>query len=745
MKKTLFLFLLLLLTLTTHAQSWQWAKRGGSTSSSANNDIETVVEMTADREGNTYVIGRTNKYGADVDGHSLGTLFGDGCMVVASFDCNGGYRWAKPIGAISSWQPKAIAVDTLGGVYFSGTFISVSANSTGLFSIGSDTTFSTTWKSVVLIKLDTAGNYQWARLPQSDTVTQYSYNRTGNVSIDVEPNGTVHMLNQLGPGAYANGGAVITSQDLYIMKYDRQGQFLTNFKPQLSSIGYAGGYGIRMAYNYQLGRYYFTGMDSAGKVSFNGTPNRAAFYIASYTSTGTLQWVKQNALPFTLINKADYDSSGNLYLSGTTYPGDTFQNYVFTNPLTTTPHGFPFAMKLDENGAIQWVKKGQVINAGIGSAGSVYSKGVVAVCGAYPGYLAFDNFKVDVPMNTLSDGYLVRLDAATGAALGLDSAKSAFGYADDINNVAADAKSNFYVGGNMGDQLSFGSYSVTSIGWTSNWFVAKYGSPNCGCISTPLPPTFTAAVPLSGGPASFSFTSSTAGIDSVVWLFGDGQRQVVTSNFTAPVSHSYAAANSYAVCVLIFTPCGSSHKCQWVHCGCAMPPPPPTFTATAPLSGGPASFSFTSSTAGIDSLVWLFGDGQRQVVIANFTAPVSHSYAAADSYNVCVEIFTPCGSNHACRWLQIAMSVEDALVQKSVLSLAPNPATQTVQIGYRALTNSSLEIYDVLGRQIASKALPASTDSWNVDVSAYEPGIYQVVLRSSDGKAVLHKALSVQR
>lgn len=636
-------------------QNWQWAKRGGSPGNwPGNNDPEQIMEMTCDRVGNTYVIGRTNKFNANVDGNNLGTLFGDGCMVVASFDCNGAYRWAKPIGAIVSLREPKIGIDTLGGVYISGMFSSVSPNNTGLFSIGTDTTFGSTWKSVVLIKLDTGGRYQWARLPQPDTLAAYSY-FTRTIDIDVEPNGTVHMFNMLAPGAYVGGAAVVTTQDLYIFRYNQQGQFLSNLKPQLSSIGRFGGTTMGMAYDTRHSRYYFSGVeDSANKISFNGTPNRNAFYIASYTATGNLQWVKQNVLAYTQISKPSYDSTGNLYLSGTTYPGDTFQAHVFTSPLTTIPYGFPFLMKLGTNGNLLWAKSGQVLNAALGSYGSSYVNGVVAVVGAYSGYLAFDSFKVDVPMNNSSDCYLARFNATTGAVIGLDTAKSAFGYADGISHVCNDAKGNFYVGGSMEATLNFGPHSVTNIGGSSDWFVAKFGIANCNCDVLP----------------SATFTRTRSG-------------RTVTVRYTGPVQ-------------------------------------------------------------GLDSLVWTWGDGQRQVITTSFVNTVSYAYPTSVSGNpqICLIAYNTCGQDTQCVHSTLAVeNIEDGEIP---LTLAPNPATHTVSIGYTVLSSATIDVYDVLGRKTASQTVTAGTNTWKIDVTAYVPGVYQVVLRSQEGKVLLHQALSVQ-
>lgn len=570
MQKTLLPFvLLLLLSITTHAQSWQWAKRGGSTGNWPGNpgDIEQVRDMATDRQGNTYVIGQTNKYQVDVDGHSLGNIFAEGSMVVASFDCQGRYRWAKPIGNYSSaFFLSAIALDTLGGVYIFSGFTSDISSSSGLFPIGNDTTFGTTPKSLVLIKLDSAGAYQWARLPQTDTLSGYSY-WSRAIDMAVEPNGTVHLFTMLLPGAHAGGQAVVSSQDLYILKYNAQGRFTAMVKPQLSSVGSFGGWYTRMAYDFHSSRYYFSGsQDSANTVSFNGVPNKDAFYIAAYNAQGAYLWHHQNKKPFTVLaGRVDYDSLGNIYVGGTTYPGDTFQTHIFTN---LTNNGFPFAMKLNASGTLQWLKSGAT-NTGIGAYAIKYANGEVALGGSYPGYLAFDSLKVNVPFNTGYDPYLVRFDATTGVIAGLDSAKGPAGLNDFLTHISSDAKGNFYTGGSVAYQLSFAGHSITNVGGDTDWWVAKFGQADCACTAAPLSAAFTFSAPATNRTVTFTYSGTTVGLDSLVWDWGNGQKQVVTSNYTAPVSYTYPAAGQrYNVCARAYNNCGVTRSCKTV--GAAM-------------------------------------------------------------------------------------------------------------------------------------------------------------------------------
>ncbi len=670
MKNTLLLLAAFLLSLSTNAQSWQWAKRGGTTSTSINNNYEEVYDMTTDKWGNVYVVALTNATDIDIDGHLLPDGNGFDNVVVASWDCNGAYRWAKFIGSTEGWKPNVLRTDTLGGLYLTGHMSSTNPGtlgSAGYFSIGVDTNFGYTNKCITLIKLDSAGNYQWARLPQADTVNPFSYSTTGVIDMDVEPDGTIHWLTVLPPGAFANGQFVIGQPtgvlpfDLYMLRYDRFGNYQSLMKPQIQPLTNLSLNSIFFRYNSKRKVYHFGGTSNLftrNSITFGGIMPKGSYYVTAYSQTGNMLWFREGTDTFGSVgSRPCYDEQGNVYIAGGNLPGDTFQGYVFTN--NSSYSTFPFWIKLDSNGSLVKIFNGKTSTTTNAFASVAYSEGVLGGLGDYSGPVTFDNLHLlNFYNSTGRDIFMTRFDAATGALLSLDSAKSSLSTEDYSSAMTADNKGNFYVGGRVLYDLSFDSNTIYSIGGTSDWFVAKYGAPNCGCTNTPPPPTFSAAIPLSGGSASFALTSPTTGIDSVAWIFGDGQRQVVTSNFTQPISHSYAAADSYGVCVEIFTPCGSSHKCQWV---------------------------------------------------------------------------------------QVAMSVEDAVAGGDMFTLMPNPASQMVQISYRTMSSSSLEIYDVLGRRIASQKVQGGINSWNVDISGYAPGVYQVVLRSSEGKTVLHKALSIQR
>ncbi|MES2702824.1 MAG: PKD domain-containing protein [Bacteroidota bacterium] len=160
----------------------------------------------------------------------------------------------------------------------------------------------------------------------------------------------------------------------------------------------------------------------------------------------------------------------------------------------------------------------------------------------------------------------------------------------------------------------------------------KYGA-NCDCISAPIADfTFT-------GTHSVTFTyTGTAGstaLDSVRWYFGDG----TTSTVLNPI-HTYSAAGTFSVCVRVYSSCGGDVECHDVVLTC-----PYTPVASFTYTGGPftKNFTYTGTTAGVDSMRWKFGDGGTSTL----TNP-SHTYTAPGTYTVCVTAYTWCTWDSAC-------------------------------------------------------------------------------------------------
>ncbi|WP_264557862.1 hypothetical protein [Flavobacterium sp. N1718] len=126
--------LLLLLPLFCNAQTWQWGKRGGAFDemfngggASLTNRREQVYSMATDSQRNVYVLSAVALTSLDIDGVPK-TNFGDSNskqdIALASFACDGTYRWSKIIGGGGQEVVPTLQVDADGNVYVAGKFVS---------------------------------------------------------------------------------------------------------------------------------------------------------------------------------------------------------------------------------------------------------------------------------------------------------------------------------------------------------------------------------------------------------------------------------------------------------------------------------------------------------------------------------------------------------------------------------------------------------------------------------------------
>src|SRR5690606_26617490 len=107
-------------------------------------------------------------------------------FALASWDCEGRYRWKKVFGSYGTFGIDGAGIDSLGGIYFTGSF-STDTNFQRTY-FDTDTVLGKTNKQWYIVKYDTAGRFQWLKMPQPDTVTKG--NESGACHMIVHPNGT---------------------------------------------------------------------------------------------------------------------------------------------------------------------------------------------------------------------------------------------------------------------------------------------------------------------------------------------------------------------------------------------------------------------------------------------------------------------------------------------------------------------------------------------------------------------------
>ena len=240
------------------------------------------------------------------------------------------------------------------------------------------------------------------------------------------------------------------------------------------------------------------------------------------------------------------------------------------------------------------------------------------------------------------------------------------------------------------------------------------------CTGTPMVASYTDTGSHTVG---FTYTGTTKYLNNVVWHFGDGD----SSNLLNPI-HTYTATGEYHVCVTVYTGCGWDTVCHDVNVTC-ISPPVVSFSDTGTAVKG---FTYTGTTAGMDSVRWNFGDGSTDTVLN----PI-HTYTASGTYHVCVRVYTSCGSDSACSEIALGVPLLGAAGRGSV-QVWPNPVKE--QLTVAGARGSELCIYDMVGREIYKGFIYTNKES--ISIEFLQRGVYVVqVVDGVSGLRVMKKVV----
>ena len=542
------------------AQTWQWGKRGGGPFDGANiQPHEQVVDMATDKNGNVYLLGTLSSSGAPtVDGHQV-TGYGEKDIIISKFSCNGTYRWSKVIGGATNDFPGSIGTDTLGHVYVSGRAI----NNNGTHFDTDTVTAVGNYKTIFLMQYDTAGVFKWLRQPGPDTASSGSHSYNTSIDMVVSGNGDVYWYAMLMPGLVSGGnGWAVTTRNGYLLKYNAAGTMTGHIDPQMNIAAAALPY-IHFSRT-PGGRLIFAGAQDIysgpSVFSIGGQPIAHSAFIASFSSTGQYLWKKENANYGGIYSRPAIDAQGAVYLAGGANPGDTLNGFVFANTLFPTRSStMAFLTKMDSAGNHLWTR-----NASAASASALYCNVVVKnnnevwFSGTGASVWWDSTHKLQIPLNGGYSIYAARFNGQ-GAILSMDSLKGAAGGQNWALTSVADRNGNLYIGGEFDNSLSVNGQSLSKDGGASDFFIAKLGSANCGCVL----PAVSFNKTIVGRAITLTYSGTTNSVDSIVWNYGNGITSTRTgTGLGTAFTYSYPANGTYNVCATAYSSCGANQSCQ---------------------------------------------------------------------------------------------------------------------------------------------------------------------------------------
>ena len=346
----IFIFLLFTGFGSLFAQSFQWIKRGGS-NENLGGDYESVYSMASDSERNYYVlsyVGMSDLDVADNPKSNYDSPTAPQDVVLASFSCDGTYRWSKVIGGIGDENINSVVVDSQDNVYVGGSMSSChpypgTPSQPYPSRIDSDYFFNNSSSSCSLIffaKFNKNGVLQYVKRPQLPT--NLSLSSTYSVSFEMQ-NDLIYWYVWLPAGTYADGGLTNTNttdpSTPYVLKYNLDGTFVS-----ATQLGNAQNYANYVKYyrNPYNGYYYATvvKVDPSSYFIINGQPIVNSAALVCYDNNGTFLWKRENTYndPGT-INFYDLasDSQNNIYIAGSLIGLNMDSFLGFSHSLINTP------------------------------------------------------------------------------------------------------------------------------------------------------------------------------------------------------------------------------------------------------------------------------------------------------------------------------------------------------------------------------------------------------------------------
>ena len=484
------------------SQSFQWAKRGGGNYPISNTQThrpEEPIRIVTDANNNSYTISRVTGTSLDVDGN-VRPYYDQGLefdYVLASFACDGTYRWSKTIWG-AGFEVLSLATDGQGNVFVGGKFGNCQS---GFYppQIEGDIVIpqmpTADCSLIFLAKFNTNGVMQWFKRPQSTTVSAaVGFSQTGSRGITVDSLGNSYWLVTAPPGTYADGAftnAESTARN-YIFKYDTNGNFVSATLMDFS-VTLTFGQNLRYYRNPQTGHYYLTSNKlntSTPTAILGGTTVTGSFFIACFDTNGQKLWHQEDTsgatggfMSYDLVT----DTSNNVYFAGKINGSDA--PAVFMGVSSPTPIQKSYIIKLNPTGsAVLW----STVSLGIGvyeSAGLAINGseiGLVSSCFG-PDYVWGSQSMFVSNLNQGTEILFARFNKETGACIALNKIPGNVGYEDNGSALAVDSSGDYIIGGGFGNTLYVnGTTTLSNSGSQTDFFIAKYALNTCS-LSTDQP------------------------------------------------------------------------------------------------------------------------------------------------------------------------------------------------------------------------------------------------------------------
>ncbi len=360
---------------------------------------EYLSGMVSDKQGNLYV---TGEFSGTVDfdlGPKVFTLTSKGefdDVFLAKYDSVGNLNWAFRLGVKSNRNITDVAVDDLGNVYFSGSFLGTVDFDLGnsVYNIISDKNM-----SFFIAKYNPQGKFIWAKSIMSDSsipTTECSA-KLKLYQGNIYAYGHFESRSDFDPGAGTYFLTPYKDADLYILKLDTSGLFIwaRQFKSRMDQTYCS--LEIDSKGNLLSSAFFRDSIDLDPGVNINKrfSLSNSQFFVKLDPNGDLINcWTLGNPKASgrgVLGNHIEIDDSNNIYNTGIFDGTVDFDPGLDTNEITSFNGEDIYIAKYNPSGFLLWVKRLYVHDDGTESSGIKVDRfGHVYVFGVFLDTIDFD-------------------------------------------------------------------------------------------------------------------------------------------------------------------------------------------------------------------------------------------------------------------------------------------------------------------------------------------------------------------
>lgn len=401
-------FIAICFSLQSQTTYFNWAKVFGDTGPDAG------ISISKNVNGYIYTTGYfrgTIDFDPGPSTHTLTTVPTIYDVFIVKMDTSGNFIWAKDMGGTYWTMSNAIEIDVQGNIYVSGFFYNTSDFDPGP---GTYTATSNGGQDVFISKLDSAGNFIWAKTfggTEDDALSSLKIDAQGSIYTTGYFRDTIQLSIQTDTTNLISSGI----KDVFICKLDSAG----NIRWAKSIGGTSDDVGNSIAID-KKGNCYIGGdfqsvcdFDPSVTTYTLSSSGNNDFFVLKLDSLGNMQWAKKaGGINYDQCTSIAVDTTDNIYALNIFTGVVDFDPSVSTYTITSDNNSVDVSiLKLNSDGNFVWCKAFGGPLPDVGKSICIDRFQNIYATGYYKAYADFDPGASTYSLNSVGgkDVYILKL------------------------------------------------------------------------------------------------------------------------------------------------------------------------------------------------------------------------------------------------------------------------------------------------------------------------------------------------